>query len=99
MRIDQDNVINSWLLEVKKLHKTSKSELLSHALPVLRRLLNSKALVDISLPELNKNTNIIKWKHLLQMLGLENGYPRWAKLNWVNKLRGCLKNKHELILE
>ncbi len=80
MRIDHDNVINIWLLEAKKLHKTSKSELLSHALPVLRRLLNSKTLVDISLPELKKNIHIIKRKHLLQMLALENGHPRWPQI-------------------
>ena len=80
MRIDQNNVINIWLLEVKKLHKSTQSESLASVLPVLRRLLNSKVLVDISLPELKNNTQIIQRKHLLQMLAAENGYRCWKDL-------------------
>lgn len=80
MRIDHDNVINAWLLEAKKLHKATQSESLTSVLPVLRRLLTSKILVDISLPELKKNTEIIKRKHLLQMLATENGYSCWGDL-------------------
>ena len=73
MRIDHDNVINSWLLEAKKLHKATKSESLSNVLPVLRRLLNSKVLIDISLPQLKNKTEMIQRKHLLQLLASENG--------------------------
>ena len=80
MRIDHDNVINSWLLEAKKLHKATKSESLSNVLPVLRRLLNSKVLIDISLPELKSQTEMIQRKHLLQLLAFENGYSSWADL-------------------
>jgi hypothetical protein len=80
MRIDHDNVINTWLLEAKKLQKSTQSESLTRILPVLRRLLNSKVFVDISLPELKNNTGIIQRKHLLQMLAIENGFDCWKDL-------------------
>ena len=80
MRIDHDNVINTWLLEAKKLHKSAQSVSLTRVLPVLRRLLNSKVLVDISLPELKIKTDMIQRKHLLQMLAIEKGYNSWAEL-------------------
>lgn len=83
MRIDSDNVINTWLLEAKKSHKACKSSSLSDALPILRRLLASKVLVDISLPELHKTREIIQRKHLFLMFARESGYSSWAKFKQV----------------
>ncbi|MCP4320441.1 MAG: hypothetical protein GY787_00995 [Alteromonadales bacterium] len=97
MRIDQDNVINIWLLEAKKLHKATKSESLSNALPVLRRLLNSKVLVDISLPELKGKTEMIQRKHLLQLLAIENSYSCWADFKRVIEVKVKAKGD-ELLL-
>jgi hypothetical protein len=94
MRIDHDNVINTWLLEAKKLHKSTKSESLTCVLPVLRRLLSSKVLVDISLPELKNNTEIIQRKHLLQMLAAENGFSCWKELRRAIEV----KSQHDELL-
>ncbi|WP_413701473.1 hypothetical protein ACLKMH_07565 [Psychromonas sp. KJ10-10] len=80
MRIDHDNVINTWLIEAKKLHKSTKSASLTDALPVLRRLLNTNVLVGVSLPDLKKKADIIQRKHLLHMLAIEAGYPNWKAL-------------------
>lgn len=68
-----------WLREAKVLQKLAKSESLSHSLPVLRRLLNAKVLINTSLIELKNNTSIIQRKHLLQMLAAENGSSCWAE--------------------
>jgi len=67
-----------WLREAKVLQKLTQSTSLSDALPVLRRLLNSNVLTNISLVALKKNTSIIQRKHLLQMLAAENGANSWA---------------------
>jgi len=87
MRIDQDNVINTWLLEAKKCHKATQSASLTVALPILRRLLSSNVLVDISLPELKSCTEIIQRKHLLQMLAIENGYSSWVTFKRVIEVK------------
>lgn len=95
MRIDHDNVVNTWLLEAKKLHKATQSASLTRALPVLRRLLSSKVLVELSLPELKNKTDIIQRKHLLQMLAAENGYACWKDLKRAIAVKS---NNDELLL-
>ncbi len=68
-----------WLLrEAKKLHRAASSESRMRALPVLRRLISSQTLVNISLVELSRQQSMIQRKHLLQMLAREAGYPDWA---------------------
>ena len=67
-----------WLREAKDLQKRVKSASLSRSLPVLRRLLNTNVLTNLSLIELKNNTSIIQRKHLLQMLAAENGARSWA---------------------
>lgn len=75
----QDNPdLQLWLREAKVLQKQATSELLSHSLPVLRRLLSSQVLTNISLKQLKNNTDIIQRKHLLNMLAVENGTRSWA---------------------
>ncbi|SON49996.1 hypothetical protein [Vibrio tapetis] len=78
MRIEQVNLVEFWLFEAKLLHKHVKSERKSHSLPVLRRLLNQKVLVGLSLPELQKDVSIVQRKHLLQLVSIENGFASWV---------------------
>ncbi len=68
-----------WLREAKVLHKSAKSSSLADSLPVLRRLLEAKILVNLSLPELKRCTEIIQRKHLLNLLAVENGGSSWAE--------------------
>lgn len=76
--LHQDNPdLQLWLREAKILQKAAKSPSLAQSLPVLRRLLNSEVLTDISLLELKSNTEIIQRKHLLNMLAIENGSRCW----------------------
>ncbi len=79
MRIEQVNLVEFWLFEAKLLHKHVKSERKSYSLPVLRRLLNQKVLVGLSLPELQKDVSIIQRKHLLQLVSIENGFVSWVE--------------------
>lgn len=83
MRIEQANLVELWLYEAKLLHKSTKSDQLSHSLPTLRRLLNCNVLVGISLPELQKESSIIQRKHLLQLIAKENGFNSWVEFKTV----------------
>lgn len=74
----QSTIIKSLLREAKKLHKAAKSESLSRSLPILRRLISSNTLTNISLVELRNKTTLIQRKHILQMLAYETGYSNWA---------------------
>lgn len=75
----QDNPdLQLWLREAKVLQRAAQSALLSDSLPVLRRLLEAKVLINISLPQLKSKTEMIQRKHLLQMLAVENGSNCWA---------------------
>ncbi|WP_295898630.1 hypothetical protein [uncultured Vibrio sp.] len=79
MRIEQANLVELWLYEAKLLHKSTKSDQLSSSLPVLRRLLNRKILIGLTLPKLQKDISIIQRKHLLQLLAVENGFKSWVE--------------------
>ncbi|GAA4887697.1 hypothetical protein [Ferrimonas pelagia] len=63
--------------EAKRLHRAATSGSLARSLPVLRRLLASEILRDISLVELRKG-NLVQRKHLLQLLAREAGFSDWA---------------------
>ncbi|GAB3476092.1 hypothetical protein [Marinomonas epiphytica] len=78
MRHQNYSDLDCWLREAKNLHRLSQSFPISHALPVLRRLVKSKVLPQASLLELKHNTALIKRKHLLHMLAIENGAPCWG---------------------
>lgn len=71
------------LREAKKLHKASRSESISKSLPVLRRLIASKVLINISLLELRKNQTLVKRKHILHMLAYEAGYCSWTEYKQI----------------
>ncbi|WP_370978451.1 hypothetical protein [Agaribacterium sp. ZY112] len=75
----ESNVIELLLKEAKKLHKSLKSESISVFLPVLRRLIATKTLKNIGLPELCRNKAMVQRKHILQMLAYEMAYDSWAQ--------------------
>jgi hypothetical protein len=73
-----NDTLKHLLREARKLHKTVKTGSLSQSLPILRRLITSKTLTQLSLPELRNKPDIVQRKHLLQMLAHEAGYSSWA---------------------
>lgn len=99
MRHQNNPDLQLWLREAKVLQKLAKSASLACSLPVLRRLLNSEVLTNISLVELKSNTAIIQRKHLLHLLAIENGASCWAefKQQVINAPEGSmLPNSIEL---
>ncbi len=75
----QSESINLLLREAKRLHRAAKAESLQCALPVLRRLIASNTLKNISLVALHRKREIIQRKHILNMLAYEVGYNNWAE--------------------
>ena len=75
--------IQHLLREAKKLHQAAKSDSHAQALPVLRRLISSKTLKDVSLLELHRRQDMVRRKHILHMLALEAGYADWAEYKRV----------------
>lgn len=61
----------------RRLHKAAASESLALSLPVLRRILASGTLRDLTLPALRRNRHIVQRKHLLRTLAVEAGHPSW----------------------
>ena len=65
------------LRAAKKLHRSATSDSRVRSLPVLRRLISSKAFVGVSLIELFRNRQRVQRKHILRMLALEAGFNSW----------------------
>lgn len=61
----------------RTLHRSANSESLAVSLPVLRRLLATNTLTAISLPDLQRNRDIIQRKHVLRTLAIEAGFTCW----------------------
>lgn len=61
----------------RNLHRAANAEALAISLPVLRRIITTETLVDISLPELRRRKSIIQRKHVLRMLAVEAGFKCW----------------------
>lgn len=61
----------------RQLHHAAISDSLRESLPVLRRILATHTLRDLSLPQLFQQRVIIQRKHLLRTLAIEAGYPSW----------------------
>lgn len=61
----------------KRLHKAATSESLALSLPVLRRVLATETLRDISLPALRRNLGMVQRKHILRTLAIEAGHLSW----------------------
>lgn len=61
----------------RHLHRAVNSESLAISLPVLRRLIATKTLTEISLPELQRRRDIVQRKHVLRMLAVEAEFNCW----------------------
>lgn len=61
----------------RNLHRAVNADALSISLPVLRRLIATKSLTEISLPELQRRRDIVQRKHVLRMLAIEAGFNCW----------------------
>jgi hypothetical protein len=65
------------LRAAKRLHKSALDAAPSQSLPVLRRVLATGTLRDLSLPQLHKNRALVRRKHILRTLAIEAGYASW----------------------
>lgn len=63
--------------EARRLHRASVSGALADALPILRRLIATESIRDQTLPELNRQRETIRRKHILRMLAVEAGFSNW----------------------
>lgn len=67
------------LREAKRLHRAATSDVLSDALPVLRRLLAAHVVAVHTLPLLYRARATVQRKHVLRMLAIEAGHGSWEK--------------------
>lgn len=61
----------------RQLHRAATSDSLRVSLPVLRRILATHTLRDLSLPQLHQQRAMVRRKHLLRTLAIEAGHPSW----------------------
>lgn len=61
----------------KQLHRAATSDSLRVSLPVLRRILATHTLRELSLPQLHRQRAIVQRKHLLRTLAVEAGFASW----------------------
>jgi hypothetical protein len=61
----------------RRLHRDARSDSLALSLPILRRLIASQTLRDLTLPQLHRRRNMIQRKHILRALALEAGFTSW----------------------
>lgn len=73
-------LIDFYHFEAKRLHRAAQSRKKLMALPVLRRLLKHGVITDISLVQVFANQNLIKRKHLFNLLAKEVGFNNWPEL-------------------
>lgn len=74
---DQISSVQLVLREARRLHRAAASGALSEALPILRRLLATRAVTDRSLPGLFHARGTVQRKHVLRALAREAGYASW----------------------
>ena len=72
-----ESAAEALLRVARNLHRSAYSESLSVSLPVLRRLIATSTFTEVSLPELQRNRDIIQRKHVLRMLAVEAGFKCW----------------------
>lgn len=70
----------------KQLHRAATSDSLRASLPVLRRILASRTLRELSLPQLHRQRAMVQRKHLLRTLAVEAGFDSWE--HYSQALRG-----------
>ena len=64
---------------VKKLHRSATAESLALSLPVLRRILATNTLREVSLPQLHNQRAMVQRKHVLRTLVIEVGFLSWEE--------------------
>jgi hypothetical protein len=74
---NSDSAAEIVLRIARNLHRAVNASALAISLPVLRRLLTTKTLTEISLPELHRCRDIVQRKHVLRMLAVEAGFNCW----------------------
>ncbi|MEK8034735.1 hypothetical protein AACH06_28285 [Ideonella sp. DXS29W] len=67
------------LRQARKLHLAAKSDSLSSAMPVLRRIHAAGIFPSKTLFALHRERGSIQRKHLLRLLAIEAGYPDWER--------------------
>jgi len=72
-----DSAVALVLREARRLHRAARADTLVQSLPVLRRLLRSRTLVGVSLPELYRRRRMVQRKHILRTLAVEAGRASW----------------------
>lgn len=63
----------------RRLHKGARSDSPVHSLPVLRRVLATGTLRELSLPDLYRQRSTVQRKHILRMLAMEAGFAGWEQ--------------------
>ncbi len=61
----------------RQLHRAAISDSLRVSLPVLRRILATDTLRELTLPQLHQQRGMVRRKHLLRTLAIEAGHPSW----------------------
>ncbi|MBF5005024.1 hypothetical protein [Diaphorobacter caeni] len=69
--------LESLLRAAKRLHRQATGESLAQSLPVLRRIIHTHTIRDVSLPELRRRRELVQRKHVLRMLAAEAGHESW----------------------
>lgn len=88
-----ENAVGRLLREAKKLHRAATSESLAESLPILRRLLSTQVIQNMTLPELSQQRNMVQRKHVLRTLAMEAGFSGWEAY------RGALVSMNPSALE
>lgn len=63
----------------RQLHRAALSDSLRVSLPVLRRILATGTLRDLTLPQLHQQRGMVRRKHLLRTLAIEAGHSGWEQ--------------------
>lgn len=79
---NKDEAVTLTLTEARFLHRLARSHSLAKSLPVLRRLIDSRVIRGVPLPELRRTREIVKRKHLLHLLAIEAGHSNWVEFKY-----------------
>lgn len=87
------------LREARRLHHAARSDSLSTALPVLRRLLVAGTVPVRTLPELFRRRATVQRKHVLRALAIEAGHASWEDYSRVLPHLDPLRVQHGVHVE
>ncbi|MDR2214175.1 MAG: hypothetical protein LBE21_11210 [Pseudomonadales bacterium] len=75
--ISSSSAATAVLRAARRLHKEALSAAPSQCLPVLRRVLATGSLRELSLPQLHQKRALVRRKHILRTLAIEAGHASW----------------------